>query len=174
MTVATLTFGVTDLALEKAQEADSRLAPKSFSVASFIANLFASAAAKVVHTQAHELAVMAVWFKGAKAELAAEREEGQPHAPEKLLDALERTEKHIAKGREKMLGILRKQAQSNGKSEVFLNAVRAYVIAAADFHDSVMSFRWAAMEADADADIAKGRVSGQFTSAEDLLASLKS
>ncbi|MCX8517619.1 MAG: hypothetical protein ORN29_06095 [Rhodoferax sp.] len=114
----------TDLALEKAQEANFSLSRKSFSITAFIANFFNRAAAKAIHKQAHEVAVLAVWFKGAKVELFVKREEEHPHTPVKLLDTLEKTESNIATIRQKMLGYLKEHEQLPKPDEDFLGAVR--------------------------------------------------
>ena len=174
MTVSTIGFDITDLALEKAQEANFSLSRKSFSITAFIANFFNKAAAKAIHKQAHKAAVLAVWFKGAKVELFVKPEEEHPHTRVKLLDTLEKTETNIATIRQKMLGYLREHEQLPKPDEDFLGAVRTYIAAAADYQEAIMNFRWAVMEADADSDIAQGRVSGPFATAEDLLTSLKS
>ena len=169
MTATAIAFGVTDLALEKARDAEVRVHRRSVS---FIGRVFSGLAAWLVRRNARELADMAVWFKGAKAQLREERDEGKLHAPDELIEALESAESSIARGREKMLTILRKQEAMHGRSE-FVEAVRSYVAAAADFQESLANFRWAAMEADADADLAEGKVQA-FASLDDLLADLKS
>lgn len=172
MTTATVTFGVADLALEKAQCADTRLAHKSNPFLAFLSSMFAGLATRFIRSQAKDLVNTAVWFKGAKAQLATERADGELHASEDLVTALEKAETDILHLRAEMLEILMKNEQAKASSN-FIYALRAWVAAAADFHDAVVDFRWAAMEADADADIKAGRVE-TFDSVDDLIAELKS
>lgn len=172
MTTATVTFGVADLALEKAQCADTRLAHKSNPVLAFLSSIFAGLATRLIRSQAKDLANTAVWFKGAKAQMAIEREDGELHASDDLIAALEKTEADILELRAKMLEILVKNEQQKVANE-FVYALRAWVAAAADFHDAVVDFRWAAMETDADADVNAGRIE-TFASVDELLAELRS
>ena len=171
MTTATVTFGVADLALEKAQCADTRLAHKSNPFLAFLSSVFAGLATRLIRSQAKDLANLAVWFKGAKAQLAVERADGELHASEDLVVALEKAEADILDLRANMLEILVEKEHEKVSNLTY--ALRAWVAAAADFHDAVVDFRWAAMEADADADIKAGRVE-TFDLVDDLLAELKS
>jgi hypothetical protein len=172
MSATSLSFGVTDLALAKARGADAHLSRRRLAKFFSFSGLFTGFFAWIVRRQAHQFADLSVWFKGAKAQLSSEREDGRLHASDELITELEKAERHIAKGREQMLSILKGQ-EASGQQNDFVDAVRAYVIAASDFQEALSDFRWAAMEADADADIEKGRVKS-FTSLEELLADLNS
>lgn len=173
MTTASIAFGVTDLALEKARCADAELSRKSNPFVHFLSSFFSGLAVKLVQSKARDLANLAVWFKGAKAQLAEERAEGVLAAPDKLLIALEKAETDILEVREFMLGLLAENEKKRHVHKDYVRVLRAWVIAATDFHDALVDFRWAAMEADADADIKAGRTQ-TFNNLEDLLADLKS
>lgn len=172
MAATALGIGVTDLALEKARGADGRLARRRIAGSYSASWLFSGLFGWIIKLQARQLADQAVWFKGAKEQLSSEREDGRLHAPDELIVELEGVERHIAVGREKMLEILRRQ-EASGNQNPFVDSVRIYLVAASDFQEAVADFRWSAMEADADADIANGRLKS-FNSVEELLAELNS
>lgn len=157
MTTAVVTFGVADLALERAQRAETHLVRKANPVLAFLAKLFAGFAARILRSAAKELVSQAVWFKGAKAQLAMELEDGKPLVSENLIAALEKLEDDILICREKMLKLLT-DGEKKGLPEPIAAAISAWISAAVDLHDALVEFRWAAMEAEADADIKSGRI----------------
>ncbi len=174
MTATTLHFGVTDLALEKVRSMNGRISRFSRIFLKLVRfHAFVTRITVRRNAQTKRLANLAVWFQGAKTVLAQERTDGKVHAPEELIKGLERLERILIEGRESDLDFVRNSSTAMGISSPYVEAVRAHLAAAADLYEAISSFKWAAMEADADAEIASGKVK-YFNSASDLFADLNS
>jgi hypothetical protein len=135
---------------------------------------FTNLLARYCIKQAENLATVGVWFQGAVAVVAQDVDRAIDDDGT-LVPAMESFEIALLQARRNvldMIGSLEKVGKSSDGST--RDALRLFSTASADAFEAVQAFRWAVMEHDAEIDIALGHVSEDFTSVEDLIASLKS
>ncbi len=168
MPAATLTFGVTDLAMSKVAEAKaSPHVPKG--LASFIVKAFGSYLSGYVEKKSRHMAELAIWFNGAVVTLANERSNAHVDLDDKLVPALEDMQASLLEMRSRILGLIAEFPVSNSR---VVGALRSAAHSAADLHEAASHFKWALMEQDADLDVSRGNFE-VFEDAGSLLASLK-
>jgi hypothetical protein len=167
MSGATLTFGVTELAMDKVAEAKTH-AP---GVVAFFMRVLGGFLASWVEKRARHLAELAVWFNGAVVTLAQERVNAPLDLNDELVPAIERTEQSLLEMRAVVLGLIA-EFTANAPDSRAVSALRALAHSAADLHEAASHFKWALMENDADVDISHGNFE-VFGDAESLLESLK-
>lgn len=169
---ATLTFDVTDLALEKAHVVESKARPPlPRLVAELVVKALGSFAAGVLEKKAREFAELAVWFNGAVVTLAHESVNAHVDLNDRLVPALEEAEALLLEMRARVLK-LSKDLESTGHRGRIVGALRASAHAGADLHEAILHFKWAVMENDAEVDVNHGNFQ-VFDSAEALIQSLK-
>jgi len=167
MSGATLTFGVTELAIDKVAEAKTN----STGVAAFVLKVLGSYLAGYVEKKARRLAELAVWFNGAVVTLGQERVNAHLDLNDQLVPSIEKMEASLLEMREAVLKLIAEFA-ANAPDSRAVSALRSLAHAASDLHEAASAFKWALMENDADVDISHGNFE-VFNSAEGLLESLK-
>ena len=171
MTAATLTFDVTDLALEKVHVVEAKAKPPLPRViAELIVRALGGFVAGVLERKARELAELAVWFNGAVVTLDHESVNAHVDLHDRLVPALEEAEAHLLEMRARVLK-LSSEVEARGHGGRIVAALRAVARAGADLHESVLHFKWAVMEHDADVDVNHGNFE-VFDSPDALIESL--
>ena len=156
MTTATLHFGVTDLAYEKAHDVEVASKPRlPWALAEKVVQALGSYVAGVVERRAKEFAEWAVWFNGAVVTLGNERVNGHVDLNDKLVPYLESIESQLLVCREHALKAVA-SIESKGKSTRLSRAMRALARSSADLYEAIVAFKWAVMENDAEVDISHG------------------
>ena len=111
--------------------------------------------AGILEKKARELAELAVWFNGAVVTLEHESVNAPVDLHDKLVPALEEAEAHLLEMRARVLK-LAADMEADGHRGRIVSALRAVARAGADLHESVLHFKWAVMEHDADVDVNHG------------------
>jgi hypothetical protein len=172
---ATLAIEVTDLVVARAQAVEHHVRPTHAFVSwlqAYVQSFFANAAEKAILKNAKYFVDQAVWFEGARAHLAS-KPEGAKAMAERTRRIVEALETKILTSREeglRVLAIVEKDVGSVGSAKVAA-ALRAELHARSDLYEAVVAYRWAAMELDADREIASGQVA-TFENVDALLADL--
>lgn len=172
---ATLAIEVTDLVVARAQDVEHHVRPTHafFSwLQALVQSFFAKSAEKAILNNAKYFVDQAVWFEGARAHLAS-RPEGAKAMAERTRHVIEALETKILTSREEGLRVLALVEKDGGRvgSARVATALRAELRARSDLYEAVVAYRWAAMELDADQEIASGQVA-TFEDVDALLADL--
>ena len=171
MTAATLTFDVTDLALEKVHVVEAKTRPPlPHVIADAIVRALGGYVAGLLEKKARELAELAVWFNGAVVTLQQESVNAPVDINDRLVPALEEAEVHLLDMRARVLK-LSADIEASGHRGRIVGALRAVARAGADLHESILHFKWAVMESDADVDVNHGNFE-VFDSPDALIASM--
>lgn len=169
-----LAIEVTELAVARAQAVEHHVkTPRTFftRLQASLQSFFAGHAEKVILSSAKYFADQAVWFEGARVRLA-NKTDGANALSEKSQRVLEELETKLLKSREEAMILLAEVERDRGAgSAKVAAAIRADLHARSDLYEAVVAYRWAAMELDADREMASGNVSN-FESVDALLADL--
>lgn len=171
---ATLAIEVTELVVARAQAVEHHVRPAHAFFARLqarVQSLFAASAESAILKNAKYFADQAVWFEGALVRLSAKPADAKVMS-DRTQEILQALEAKILESREEGLRILAIVDKDRGAGSARVAAaIRAELHARSDLYEAVVAYRWAAMELDADREIASGKVA-RFDSVEALLSDL--